>query len=88
MNESSRESLYPRNFIVALGLSKEYFGPQQIFGVEGGNYEGMDIVRIIEKDELNLIKEVHNGNTNYIPDSLQNALCWFLCGATAMDIGA
>jgi len=84
LNESSRESLYPRNFIVALGLSKEYFGPQQIFGVEGGNYEGMDIVRIIEKDELNLIKEVHNGNTNYIPDSLQNALCWFLCGAAAM----
>ena len=84
LNESSRESLYPRNFITTLGVSKEYFGPQHIFGVDGGDYEGMDILRIIENQELNLLKNIHDGMANKIPESLQNALCWFLCGTATM----
>ena len=84
LNESCEESLYPRNFITTLAVSKEYFGPQQIFGVDGSDYEGMDIVRIIDNDELNSIKDIHEGITSKIPYSLQNAICWFLCGAATM----
>lgn len=54
LNEAGEDSLYPRNFISTLSVSKEYFGPQQIFGFEGGDYDydGLDIVRIIDEDDL------------------------------------
>ena len=39
LNEAGEDSLYPRNFISTLSVSKEYFGPQQIFGFEGGDYD-------------------------------------------------
>lgn len=84
LNESGKESLYPRNFITTLGVSKEYFGPQQIFGADGGDYAGMDIVRIIDNHELNSIKDIHDGECFNIPDSLISAICWFLCGSAMM----
>lgn len=80
LNEHSPESTYPRNFISALGVSKEYFGPQQIFGCEDTNYSGLDIIREITSEDLNDIKEIHNDNTTIdIPDSLKDSICWFLC---------
>lgn len=86
LNESGRESLYPRNFISTLAVSKEYFGPQQIFGVDGMDYDGMDIVRTITTEELDIIKDIHEGDTTVMPDALKNAICWFLCGSAAMRI--
>lgn len=80
LNESGRESLYPRNFIATLGVSKEYFGPQQIFGQTGGDYDGLNIVRNISDDDLKKIKEIHDGNAAEIPESLKKAVCWFLDG--------
>lgn len=86
LNEAGEDSLYPRNFITTLGVSKEYFGPQQIFGVDGGDYDGMSIVRIIEESDLNAIKEIHDEGSPYVPVGLQDAVCWFLCGAACMRI--
>ena len=88
LNEAGEDSLYPRSFITTLGVSKEYFGPQQIFGLEGGDYDfdGMDIVRIINERDLNRIKEIHDGENNSIPLALQEAICWFLCGVACMRI--
>lgn len=86
LNEHGEESLYPRNFISALGVSKEYFGPQQIFGVDSGDYDGIDIVRIIDDQNLERIKDIHDGTVAAIPDSLKNAICWFLCGTAAMRL--
>ena len=86
LNESGRESLYPRNFISTLAVSKEYFGPQQIFGVDGMDYDGMDIVRTIAPDEIDLIKEIHEGESSKMPQALKSAICWFLCGVSTMRV--
>lgn len=86
LNEAERESLYPKDFIKALVVSKEYFGPQQIFGADNSDYNGLDIVRIIDKEDLERIKDIHDGTSAWIPQSLQEAICWFLCGASAMRV--
>lgn len=90
LNEASEESLYPRSFITTLTVSKEYFGPQQIFGYSGEDeetrFEGMDIVRTIDQYELDEIKEIHDGFTENTPESLIDAVCWFLCGVSCMRI--
>ena len=88
LNEAGEDSLYPRNFISTLSVSKEYFGPQQIFGLEGGDYDydGLDIVRIIDEDDLQAIKEIHEEGSPYVPLALQDAICWFLCGVACMRI--
>lgn len=84
LNEAKEESLYPRSFIATLGVSKEYFGPQQIFGVTGGDYDGLDIVRIISDENVRKIEKIHNGKCSAIPETLINALCWFINGVACM----
>lgn len=88
LNDSSKESLYPRNFITTLAVSKEYFGPQQIFGYDGESvtFEGMDIVRTIDRVELDEIKDIHNGDLTHAPKSLIDSMCWFLCGVACMRL--
>lgn len=86
LNENKEESLYPKNFIAALEVSKEYFGPQQIFGVSSGEYNGINIVRSVSECDLDRIKDIHDGTIANIPDSLKDALCWFLCGTAAMRL--
>ncbi len=88
LNESGEDSLYPRNFISTLSVSKEYFGPQQIFGLEGGeyDYDGLDIVNIIDDSDLQAIKDIHEEGYSYVPLALQDAICWFMCGVACMRI--
>lgn len=88
LNESGEDSLYPRNFISTLSVSKEYFGPQQIFGLEGGDYDydGLDIVNIIDDSDLQAIKDIHEEGSPYVPLALQDAICWFICGVACMRI--
>ena len=88
LNEAGEDSLYPRNFISTLAVSKEYFGPQQIFGYSGDSVEfsGMDIVRTISENELAELKNIHDGNLGDIPDALIDATSWFLCGVSCMRI--
>jgi len=85
LNEGpSDESLYPSSFITTLISSKEYFGPQQIFGIDGGDYDGMDIIRSIDADEIGTIKAIHNGDEDVIPDTFIDSVCWFYCGVACM----
>ena len=88
LNEAGLESLYPRSFISTLAVSKEYFGPQQIFGYNGDSvsFDGIDIIRTIDDDELKTIKRIHDGEMSVAPDSLIDAVCWFLCGVGCMRI--
>ncbi len=88
LNEDKEDSLYPRSFISTLAVSREYFGPQQIFGYNGDtvNFDGLDIVRIIDKAELEGILALHNGDISSIPDTLVDAVVWFLCGVSCMRI--
>jgi len=85
LNESSKESLYPRNFIGMLTESNEYFGPKQIFGIEGSEeHNGMDIIRNISEADLDEIKNLQDGETQKIPESLKQSVCWFLCTVSVM----
>lgn len=88
LNEAGEDSLYPRNFITTLAVSKEYFGPQQIFGYSGDSvsFDGMDIVRTIDTDELMELKGIHDGDIFDTPKSLVDAVCWFMCGVACMRI--
>lgn len=88
LNEAGEDSLYPRNFITTLAVSKEYFGPQQIFGYAGDSvsFDGLDIVRTIDTDELNKLKNIHEGIPGEAPKSLLDAICWFMCGVACMRI--
>lgn len=88
LNEAGEDSLYPQNFIATLSVSKEYFGPQQIFGLEGGDYDydGLDIVNIISERDLQIIKDIHEERMLNIPKTLQDAICWFMCGVACMRI--
>lgn len=88
LNEAGEDSLYPRSFISTLSVSKEYFGPQQIFGLEGGEYDfdGLDVVRVIDNQDLEDVKRIHDDAILFVPKSLQNAICWFMCGVACMRI--
>lgn len=83
------ESLYPSNFIATLSVSDEYFGPQQIFGYESDDddstsFPGLDIVRLIPDNDIININNIQRGTINDIPNSLTDAICWFLCGVAYM----
>lgn len=84
LNDTKEESLYPKNFIAALPVSRQYFGAQQIFGSMDAEMKTMDIVRNISDEDVSAINEIHSGNSREIPVSLQNAILWFLCAAAVM----
>ena len=87
LNEAGEDTLYPKDFITTLAVSREYFGPQQIFGYNAGNsceFDGLDIIREICSNDTDEIKSIHNGNCYSIPNSLRDAICWFLCGVSCM----
>lgn len=86
LSENSNDSLYPQNFIVTLKTSREHFGPRRIFGIEdNAESDGLDIVRTVTPEDLAVIKNIHNGNwVERDPETLIDALSWFLCGAAVM----
>lgn len=85
LNESSKESLYPKDFIGVLKTSNEYFGPKQIFGVqETENNDGLNIVREISKADLQNVKRIHDKKSQVIPNTLKESICWFLCTVASL----
>ena len=84
LNEASEDSLYPRDFIATLQVSKTYFGPQQIYGDRiTGEYKGLDIIREIKPEEIDSIKDIHDGDLTINLKGLEEAICWFLCCAAS-----
>ncbi len=85
LNESSEESLYPKDFIWTLKTSDEYIGPNQIFGYRDPDKpDGLDIKREISVSDLNNIADLYDGIDSDIPESLKDAICWFICSAATM----
>lgn len=85
LNEGpSEKSLYPKDFIATLNNSNEYFGPQVIFGNDVVGYEGMDIIRNISDDDIELVESIHDGIYVGLPESLKDAVCWFICCVASM----
>ena len=85
LNEAYPESLYPKDFIVALPQSDEHFGPEQIFGVEGTESEGgLGIVNTVPHTDVTLVKALQTDPSSALPSSLQDSLAWFLCATAAV----
>lgn len=85
LNELDEPSLYPKDLIHVLPVSKAYFGPKQFFGdPENAEDSGLNLVRRIESSDVKAIDMIHNGDSKEIPKSLQKSLAWFLCAAAAL----
>lgn len=85
LNESTEESLYPRDFIWTLKTSDEYIGPNQIFGTtEPEASDGLGITREVTPDELNGIKSIYLEESDELPESMKAAICWFMCAVAVM----
>ena len=80
LNDPRRESLYPKNFISTLPVSKQYFGPQQIFGNEDLGYRGLSIINDISEVDIGSISYIQrNDDESDLPDSLMDSVLWFIC---------
>ena len=85
LNESTEESLYPRNFIWTLKTSNEYIGPNQIFGFnDPAKPDGLDIKRTITDEDLDRIAKLYDGEMADLPEGLKDAICWFACAVATM----
>ena len=85
LNESTPESLYPKDFIWTLKTSDEYIGPNQIYGSGNpDNPDGLDIKRVIDEDEVQQIADIYSGESSILPHGMKNAICWFICATAVM----
>src|SRR5262249_38271241 len=82
-------------FIVALPQSTEHFGPKQVFGISGTESEGgLNIVRDVPPDDLResavitpppaCMDHLHACPEATLPQSLKDAVSWFLCATAAI----
>lgn len=94
--DPNTEDLYPKDFIQVLPKPKGHFGTEELFGSapvygEDGNGEendGFDMIRTIPCEEIEDVrppsrKKRKEGWQPTIPDSLTQALKWFILAAAA-----
>lgn len=86
LNETSRDSLYPRNFITLLEPSEDYIGPKQIFGTEEPEKSPkVDIVLEIPDKDAEIVKEIQKGHgDDPLPNSFKKSINWFLLSVAAI----
>lgn len=84
LNESTNESLYPKDFIWTLKTSDEYIGPNEIFGLDDPETEGLDIVREITETDLSDILGIYDDSSRKMPQGLRDAILWFICAVSVM----
>lgn len=85
LNESTEDSLYPRNFIWTLKTADEYIGPNQIFGFNDPEKpDGLDIKREVSDEDLERIAELYEGTGSLLPESMKDTICWFACAVATM----
>ena len=97
LNESKKESLFPKDFISILSTPDIYFGPQQIFGDPFSSaWEGMPIInKISSEDDDEIIykgdisdterlDEIAENGYGELPNSLKRAIGW-LCDCVAIQ---
>lgn len=93
IDPTDEAGLYPRNFVVTLPRSNDYFGPERIFGTleaEEGTEpdDGLDIVREVPLEDAAIVKPPTNKDqleewSAEVPLSLRRALLWFVLSTTA-----
>ncbi|WP_380258569.1 Z1 domain-containing protein [Kineococcus sp. GCM10028916] len=88
--------LFPRDFIVDLPRPAAYFGPERLFGRQSLDEDdeevlGLDVVRPIPEVEVAAVRPpagrgAADGWSPDFPDSLTDALCWFLLATAARRV--
>ena len=86
LNESSVESLYPKDFICTLPEATEYFGAKVIFGNNEQECPGFPILREVNFSENKLLKEIQKKKKTGLPDSMKQAISWFLCATSVLRV--
>lgn len=77
------KTLYPESFIAHIEPGKGYFGPSVIFGIPGTEKEErLDIINFIPSSEVREIKDIEKDITEELPETLKDALVWFICAAS------
>lgn len=85
LNEVSRDSLYPKDFIILLTPSSDYIGPKEIFGMEIPDTQPfVDIVRNVSDKDVDIMSMIHEGEEVNIPTSLKKSIHWFLLTVAVM----
>lgn len=86
LNETSENSLYPKDFITLLEPSEDYIGPKQIFGTENPEMSpSLEIVRDIPISDVEQIRQAHKDNAiTPMVSSLRDSIHWFILTVAAM----
>lgn len=86
LNDTSKKSLYPKDFIVVLEQSEDYIGPTQLFGTEEPERSPyLEIVREIPDSDKKIVKELQEGKmAHQLPQSFVKSIHWFLLTVAAM----
>lgn len=78
LNETSPESLYPKDFITILPQSGDYIGAKELFGITNPDKgPALDIVNLISDGETDYIRS-HTFSQHYFPKNLSESVNWFL----------
>lgn len=83
LNDTHKKSLYPKDLIATLSPNYLYFGPKQIFGDKDSS-SGLSIVNTINEKCESQIEKIINSKSNTLPQSLIDAICWFICCVSAL----
>lgn len=86
LNESSTESLYPKDYICTLPEAYEYFGAKVIFGNSEQQCPGFPILRNVDSKETKLLKEIQKKKKSGLPESMKKSISWFLCAASVLRV--
>lgn len=86
LNETGKQSLYPKDFISLLNPSEDYIGAKEIFGTElPETVPYIDIVREIPLRDGQIVQEIQKGETDgNLPQSFKQSIQWFLLCVAAM----
>ncbi|UDV05340.1 Z1 domain-containing protein [Staphylococcus pseudintermedius] len=86
LNETGKNSLYPKNFIAILEDSEDYIGPTQLFGTEEPERSpALDIVIQINNRDADIVKQIQNGESGEpLPLSFKASIHWFLITVVAL----
>lgn len=80
LNETSKDSLYPKDFMYLLEESEDYIGPKQLFNKEEPEaIAPLPIVRAINDDDREIVKKIEKTPVfTDLPQSFKDALHWFI----------
>ncbi len=76
LNSASPKSLYPKNFIISLESSKDYIGPELIFGIPEDHNDVLNIVNYISNNEAQLMTK--ENIFKMVPIAFKESIMWFL----------